>query len=97
MTAANLAVLHGDQGDLAQAESLGRRSLEILTAVLGPRDAEVGLTLLNLAAAVAGQGRQAEAAELAGQAATILADRLPAGHPHLAAAAEAVERYRRPA
>jgi tetratricopeptide (TPR) repeat protein len=97
MTAANLAVLRGDQGDFAQAESLGRRSLEILTAVLGPRDAEVGLTLLNLAAAVAGQGREAEAAELAGQAAAILADRLPAGHPHLAAAAETLERYRRPA
>jgi tetratricopeptide (TPR) repeat protein len=95
MAAANLAVLHGDQGDFAQAESLGRRSLEILTEVLGPRDPEVGLTLLNLAAAVAGQGRQAEAAELADQAAAILADRLPAGHPHLAAAAVAVERYRR--
>ncbi len=92
MTLANLAVLHGDQGDFAQAESLGRRSLEILTTVLGPEDAEVGLTLLNLAAAVAGQGREAEAAELTARAAAILADRLPPGHPHRAAAAEALER-----
>ena len=97
MTAANLAVLRCDQRDFTQAELHGRRSLEILTVVLGPQDAEVGLTMLNLAAAVAGQGRQAEAAELAGQAAAILADRLPADHPHVAAAAEAVERYGRPA
>jgi hypothetical protein len=55
------------------------------------------LTLLNLAEAVSGQGRQAEAAELADQAAAILADRLPAGHPHLVAVAGALERYRRPA
>jgi tetratricopeptide (TPR) repeat protein len=97
MTVANLAVLQSDQGHFAQAESLGRRSLEIFTAVLGPRDAEVGLTLLNLAAAVAGQGREPEAAELTTQAAAILADRLPPGHPHLVAAAEAVKRYGRPA
>jgi tetratricopeptide (TPR) repeat protein len=97
MTCANLAVLHGDQGDYARAESLGRRSLEILTAVLGPDDAEVGLTLLNLAAAAAGQGKMAEAAELACRAEAILADRLPPGHPHVLAAAEAVEGYGRPA
>ena len=97
MTCANLAVLQGDQGNYAQAESLGRRSLEILTAILGPRDAEVGLTLLNLAAAAAGQGRNAEAAELASRAEAILADRLPPDHPHVLAAAEALERYGRPA
>jgi tetratricopeptide (TPR) repeat protein len=51
MTCANLAVLRGDQGDYAQAEALGHRALDILTAVLGPGDPEVGLTLLNLAAA----------------------------------------------
>lgn len=95
MTCANLAVLHGDQGDFAQAEVLGRRSLEIFTRVLGAGDAEAGLTLLNLAAAVAGQGRTAEAADLAARAAAILADRLPPGHPHLVAAASAVDRYRR--
>ena len=97
MTCANLAVLCGDQGDFPQAESLGRRSLEIFTAVLGPEDAEVGLTLLNLAAAVAGQGREAEAAELTARAVAVLADSLPPGHPHLVAAAEALERRRRPA
>jgi hypothetical protein len=93
MTCANLAVLHSDQGDFARAESLGRRSLDIFTRVLGERDAEVGLTLLNLAAAVAGQGRTAEAADLAASAADILADRLPPGHPHRLAAAEALGRY----
>ena len=92
MTCANLAVLAGDQGDLPEAESLGWRSLRILQAVLGPADAEVGLTLLNLGAAVARQGRRAEAAKLTTQAAAILTARLPAGHPHVAAAAEALER-----
>ncbi len=96
MTCANLAVLRSDQKDFAQAESLGRRSLRILTAVLGPADAEVGLTLLNLAAAVASQGRVTEAAALAGQATAILSARLPAGHPHVLAAAEAADSYRRP-
>ena len=96
MTLANLAVLRGDEGDAAQAESLGRRCLEIFTAALGPNDAEVGLTLLNLAAAVAGQGRTEEAAELAARAAAILAGRLPAGHPHLLAAAGALEQYGHP-
>jgi tetratricopeptide (TPR) repeat protein len=94
MTCANLAVLHGDQGEYGRAESVGRRSLEILTAVLGPDDAEVGLTLLNLAVAVAGQGKTTEAADLASRAAAILADRLPPGHPHVLAAAEAARSYR---
>ncbi len=97
MTCANLAVLHGDQAGFAQAESLGRRSLRILTAVLGPQDAEVGLTMLNLATAVAGQGRTAEAAALSARARAILAARLPAGHPHLLAAAQAAECYGPPA
>ena len=97
MACANLAVLRGDQGDYAQAESLGCRSLDILTVILGPDDAEVGLTLLNLAAAAAGQHKMAEAQERAVRAAKILADRLPAGHPHVLAAAEAVQHYTRPA
>jgi tetratricopeptide (TPR) repeat protein len=96
MTLANLAVLHSDDGDFAQAESLGRRCLKIFTAVLGPDDAEVGLTLLNLAAAVAGRGRTAEAAELAARAAAILTDRVPPGHPHLLAAADALGQYSQP-
>jgi tetratricopeptide (TPR) repeat protein len=96
MTLANLAVLHSDDGDFEQAESLGGRCLEIFTAVLGPDDAEVGLTLLNLAAAVAGQGRSAEAANLTARAAAILTDRLPPGHPHVLAAADALMRYGQP-
>jgi hypothetical protein len=97
MACANLAVLRGDQGDYAQAESLGCRSLDILTVILGPDDAEVGLTLLNLAAAAAGRHQVAEARERATRAAEILAGKLPPGHPHVLAAAEAVQRYRRPA
>jgi tetratricopeptide (TPR) repeat protein len=96
MTCGNLAVLHSDHGDFARAESLGHRSLDIFTRVLGEQDAEVGLTLLNLAAAVAGQGRTAEAADLAASAAGILADRLPPGHPHRLAAADALSRYEPP-
>jgi tetratricopeptide (TPR) repeat protein len=94
---ANLAVLHSDQGQLEAAEALGRRSLAILEAVLGPEDAEVGLTLLNLAAAVAGQGRrECEVAVLTARATAILTARLPAGHPHVLAAHQAL-RDRRPA
>jgi tetratricopeptide (TPR) repeat protein len=92
MTCANLAVLAGDQGDHACAESLGRRSLRILEAVLGPDDAEVGLTLLNLSAAVAAQGGGTEAAELTARAAAILTARLPADHPHVLIAGQALER-----
>jgi hypothetical protein len=55
MTCANLAVLAGDEGHYQEAEALGRRSLRILEAALGPENAEVGLTLLNLAVAVADQ------------------------------------------
>jgi len=96
MTCANLAVLAGDQGQFRAAEALGRRSLRILEIVLGPDDAEVGLTLLNLAAAVAGQGRRAQAAALTARAAAILTARLPCGHPHVMAAAAALERLGRP-
>jgi tetratricopeptide (TPR) repeat protein len=97
MTCANLAVLRSDQGDFAQAEAEGRRALRILETVLGPADAEVGLTLLNLAAAVAGLGRDAEATELATRAAEILRAQLPADHPHVLAASEALGRWSRPA
>jgi tetratricopeptide (TPR) repeat protein len=96
MTCANLAVLASDQGRWADAESLGRRSLRILQTVLGPDDSEVGLTLLNLGAAVAGQGRRAEAAALTARAVAILWTRLPAGHPHTAAARQALRSLRRP-
>jgi hypothetical protein len=97
MTCANLAVLHADEEDFAQAEALGRRALRIFEAVLGPDDAEVGLTLLNQAAAVAGLGWMTEAAALAARAGTILAAQLPVGHPYRKVAAEAAERYRRSA
>ena len=96
MTCANLAVLDGDQGRFAEAEALGRRALAILQDILGPGDAEVGLTLLNLAAAVAGQGRAGEAALLTVRAAAILAARLPADHPHVQAAADALASRGRP-
>jgi tetratricopeptide (TPR) repeat protein len=96
MTCANLAVLAGDQGRGQEAEALGRRSLRILEAVLGPEDAEVGLTLLNLSAMMAEQGRQAEAAGMATRAAAILEARLPRDHPHVVAAAHALERLGTP-
>jgi tetratricopeptide (TPR) repeat protein len=96
MTCANLAVLAGDRGRGQEAEALGRRSLWILEAVLGPEDAEVGLTLLNLSAVIAEQGRQAEAAGMATRAAGILEARLPHDHPHVAAAAHALERLGTP-
>ena len=73
------------------AEALGRRTLGILENVLGPGDAEVGLTMLYLATAIAGQGRRAEAVTVAARAQAILADRLPAGHPHLQAARDALD------
>ena len=88
----NLAGLAHARGDFTGAESLGRRSLRILEAALGPDDAEVGLTLLNLAVAVAAQGRQAEAAELTAGAVPILIARLPPDHPHVRAADQALAR-----
>ena len=89
MTCANLAVLADERGRPDAAETLGRRSLRILESVLGPDDAEVGLTLLNLGAVVARQGRRDEGAELTARAAAILTARLPAGHPHRLAAEQA--------
>jgi hypothetical protein len=53
--------------------------------------------LLNLAAAVAGQGREAEAAALTTRATAILAVRLPPDHPHLVTAIEALQRCGRTA
>jgi hypothetical protein len=95
MTCVNLAVLHGDQGHFRAAEARGRRSQRIPEAVLGPADAEVGLTLLNLGAAVAGQGRRAETAALTARAVVILTARLPRDHPHLVAVREALRGLRR--
>ena len=76
----------------AEAESSGRRSLRIFEAALGPDTAEVGLTLLNLAVAVAEQGRQGEAGELTARAVAILTIRLPPDHPHVLAADQALAR-----
>jgi hypothetical protein len=89
MTCANLAVLRGDLGRFRDAEALGWRALGILQDLLGPGDAEVGLTMLNLATAIWRQGRVGEAALLVTRASAILAARLPAGHPHVTAAEQA--------
>ena len=94
MACANLAVLAGDEGNHMEAETLGLRSLGILETVLGPDDAEVGLTLHNLgvavavAVAVAALGRAREAASLFERANRTLAAALPEGHPHLASTRE---------
>lgn len=90
---ANLAASRFDQGDFGVAEALGRRALRILQILLGPEDAEVGLTMLNLSMAQAAQGRLREAAAFADCARAILIDRLPAGHPHLVVAQDAVDRF----
>jgi len=94
MTCANLAVLHADEGNFAAGETLGRRALRIFETVLGPDDAETGLTALNLAMAVAGQGRRVEAAALVERAAAILTAQLPAGHPHIDMARDALDHLR---
>ena len=94
MTCAGLAVRHADRGDFRMAEALGRQALRILGTVPGPGEAEEGPALLNLAAAIAGQGRRAEAVTVAARAEAILADRLPAGHPHLQAARQALGHLR---
>jgi tetratricopeptide (TPR) repeat protein len=86
VTCANLAALHVEQGRSLTGEAYGRRALRVLRDVLGPHHAAVGLTLLHLSAAVADQGRRAEAKSLAAAAHSILAARLPAGHPHVRAA-----------
>jgi len=96
MTCANLAVLHADQDQFPAAEAHGRRALRILETVLGPGDAEVGLTMLNLALAVAGKGRRDEAIMMAARAQVILSARLPAGHPHRTAASDVMTQLRKP-
>lgn len=93
MTCANLAVLRFDQGDFGAAEAFGRRALGILQIMLGPEDADVGLTMLNLSAAIAAQDRLREAAAFADCARAILIDQLPADHPHVVVAHEAVSRF----
>jgi hypothetical protein len=92
-TCANLAALRFDQGEFGAAEALGRRALRILQILLGPEDADVGLAMLNLSAAIAAQGQMREAAAYADCARAILVDRLPAGHPHLLVARDAVNRF----
>ena len=94
MTCANLAALHADRGHFGTAEALGRRALRILDTIAGAGGAETGLTLLNLATAIAGRGRRAEAVTAAARAEAILADRFPAGHPHIQAARDALCRLR---
>ena len=90
----NLAALGTHLGRFLDAEELSRRALAILQDVLGPGDPEVGRALLNLGAAVAGQGRAGEAALLAARAAALLGARLPADHPHVTAAAQALQAFR---
>jgi hypothetical protein len=63
-------------------------------AMTGPGDAGAGLTLRNLAAAIAGQGRRAEAVTVAPSAEAILAGRLPVGHRHVGAARDALHHLR---
>jgi hypothetical protein len=63
-------------------------------AMTGPGDAGAGPTLRNLAAAITGQGRRAEAVTVAPSAEAILAGRLPAGHPHVEAARGAPDHRR---
>ena len=94
---AHLAALDADLGRFRDAEELSRRALAILQDVLGPGDPEIGLALLNLGAAVAGQGRAGEAALLAARASAILGARLPADHPHVTAATQALQTCRRAA
>jgi len=83
-----------DRGLFGTAEALGRRALRILDTIAGAGGAEAGLTLLNLATAIAGRGRRAEAVTAAARAEAILADRFPAGHPHIQAARDALCRLR---
>ena len=83
MTCANLAVLARRAGTRRGGGNAGPPVAGILESVLGPEDAEVGLTLLNLGALVAGRGPAAEGAELASRA---------RGHPGRAASGRASAR-----
>jgi tetratricopeptide (TPR) repeat protein len=96
VTCANLAALRVEQGRCLTGEAYGRRSLRVLRDALGPHHAAVGLTLLHLSAAVAGQGRRAEVRSLAVAAHSILAARLPDGHPHVRAAERMMAEAGRP-
>src|SRR5262249_41536720 len=81
-TCANLAVLYADGGLFPAAESAGRRALQILERVLGPGDAEVGLTLLNLATTVASPGPRAHAVTPVARPAACIVPGPPDRRPH---------------
>ncbi len=57
----NLGVLHREMGDPAKAEPLLREAVTMRRQVLGPRHADVAITLVELSRALVDQGKNAEA------------------------------------
>jgi tetratricopeptide (TPR) repeat protein len=78
----NLAFVRGEQGALADAETLYRRVLELRERALGPNDTTVAATLNNLAGTLRLEARLAEADPLLRRA---LAIAEAAGDDHLTA------------
>jgi len=83
----DVAVLHSEQGDLAEAESLHREALELRRAAL-PGDPVIAMSLSNLAEVLSNMGRQAEAETLLREAVDIMRAAHPTGHPNIAGAVQ---------
>ncbi len=81
----SLAVLHGMQGELAEAEPLFRRALEVREKSLGPFAPEVAASLNNLAIVRASLGHPEESEPLFRRGLEIREKVLPPDHPDLAA------------
>jgi tetratricopeptide (TPR) repeat protein/predicted Ser/Thr protein kinase len=76
----NLGLSNADQGKLAEAEQIQRRSLALFEKALGPRHPDVGRSLLNLGSSVDMLGRHDEAAVLYTRALGIYRDALGPRH-----------------
>jgi serine/threonine-protein kinase len=77
-------VTHRRLENYAQAERLYREALEIQRRLLGPKHAEVGTLLNNLAALMNASGRYAEAEAINREALSVRQEALGRGHPLVA-------------
>jgi len=80
-----LGILHGVQGELAQAELLHRRALAIREEALGQNDPDVAASLTNLANVYYSQASYARAEPLYLRALAIREELLGQSHPDVAA------------
>jgi tetratricopeptide (TPR) repeat protein len=79
----NLGRVHQDLGELDAAMAVTQRAIEVLSAVLGPRNEHVGFATNNLALVLSAKGEDAQAAETCDRALAILQQALRPDDPIL--------------